>query len=379
MRRGLRADRGRRTGFTTGACAAAAARAAVMLLSGADLPTLVSTLLPNGEWVEFPVAVGGWRGSGVAWAVVVKDAGDDPDCTHGAHLTAAVRRLEGAPGQVVVQGGEGVGRVTRPGVGLPVGVFAINPVPMANIAANVRLAGETILAGEGIEVTVSVPGGERMAARTLNPRLGILGGISILGTTGIVIPYSTAAFRATVEGAIAAAAAGGLDQVVLATGRRTERFAMALEEQRGSGLPEAAFIQMGDFFGAALKAVALAPPGSFRRVVVAAMVGKLSKIAQDVDNTHAHRVPMDGSRVAGRMLAVGADPALVRAVTAGGTARYGAELLAECGLGGAYYQLLTVEVGRVVAARLPAGVGWEILGFGFDGELLAASEGGLPE
>ena len=181
------APRGTRTGFTTGACSAAAARAAVIGLVTGQVPDSIECLLPNGDLVTFAVQDGHCEG-GRAHAMVIKDAGDDPDCTDKAHLTADVRLLPEQPGQVLLTGGEGVGIVTMPGLGLTVGLSAINPVPRRNIEANVRAAGAPLLDETGLAVMISVPQGALMAKKTTNARLGILGGISILGTTGIVKP-----------------------------------------------------------------------------------------------------------------------------------------------------------------------------------------------
>jgi cobalt-precorrin-5B (C1)-methyltransferase len=220
-----RGRRGARTGFTTGANAAAAATAAALGLVSGHVPGRVECLLPNGQRVTFAID-DGWTDGERARAVSVKDAGDDPDVTHGARLTAEVRRLSGGGGMLVL-GGTGVGIVTRPGLGLAVGGPAINPVPRRNIMENLSTAGEALLAdGDGLEVTISVPGGEAIARKTLNARLGILGGISILGTTGIVRPYSTASFRASLVQAVQVAAAQGEDTLVFTTGGRTERCAM---------------------------------------------------------------------------------------------------------------------------------------------------------
>ena len=182
--------RGTRTGFTTGACSAAAARAAVLGLVHGAVPEVVDCLLPNGDTVRFAVNDGRCDVStadapATAHAMVIKDAGDDPDCTDKAHLTADVRVLPGEAGVVRLCGGFGVGTVTMAGLGLEVGGPAINPVPRRNIEDNVRAAGAPLLAHAGLEVTISVPQGVEMARKTLNARLGILGGISILGTTGI--------------------------------------------------------------------------------------------------------------------------------------------------------------------------------------------------
>jgi hypothetical protein len=205
--------RGHRSGFTTGANAAAAARAATLGLLTGEVPAYASSAsLPNGQDVTFAVLEGHVADAeypNSARAVIVKDAGDDPDATNGAHLTAEVRRLPGAAGRIVLKGGEGVGTVTKEGLGLEVGGPAINPVPRRNIVDNARAVAGELLDHDGLEITISVPGGAEMAKKTLNARLGILGGISILGTTGIVRPYSTAAFRASVVQAVDVAANQG--------------------------------------------------------------------------------------------------------------------------------------------------------------------------
>ncbi|MBA3904189.1 MAG: cobalt-precorrin-5B (C(1))-methyltransferase, partial [Rhodocyclaceae bacterium] len=220
-------NRGNRTGFTTGACSAAAARAATLGLISGEVPPSVVCRLPMGKDVTFAVQDGRIEGEGaarIAHAVIVKDAGDDPDATHGAHMTADVRLLPHRAGEILLEGGAGVGTVTKSGLGLEVGGPAINPVPSRNIRENVREAAGELLDHDGLEVTLSASGGEEMAKKTLNARLGILGGISILGTTGIVRPYSTAAFRASVVQAIDVAANQGQTRVVLTTGGRTEKF-----------------------------------------------------------------------------------------------------------------------------------------------------------
>lgn len=319
---------GLRTGYTTGACATAAARAACeMLLSGEDRAK-VTIRLPIGRRVTFPLERHERHPDGAVTCAVVKDAGDDPDCTHGAHLTATARRVK-APG-VHLKGGEGVGTITRPGLGLPVGAPAINPVPRRmleeHLAEALAAAGDTGSSG-GVEVTLSVPGGLEMAAKTLNARLGIEGGISILGTTGIVKPYSTSAFRASVAQGIDVAAAQGIRHVVLTTGGRSETYARRLLP----GLPEAAFVQMGDFVGFALRGCA---ERGIRKVTVCGMIGKLSKLADGRRQTHAA-----GSQVNTRLLArlaraKGAGKALAAEIGAANTARHALELAAAGGVPG---------------------------------------------
>jgi cobalt-precorrin-5B (C1)-methyltransferase len=253
--------------------------------------------------------------------VVVKDAGDDPDVTHGAHLTALVSWRPSAG--IELDGGEGVGIVTKPGLGLPPGSPAINPVPRKMITEAV---GEAVdLAQQGVRVVISVPGGERMARKTTNGRLGILGGISILGTTGIVRPFSTASWRASVEQAVAVLAAQGEATLVLCTGGRTERGAMDLLP----GLPDTCFVEVGDFTGAALRrAVEHGVP----RVVFVGMAGKLTKLAAGVLMTHYTRSKVSTGLLGEITLAAGGDSELAAQVTEANTARHAAELWQEAGL-----------------------------------------------
>lgn len=330
------APRGTRTGFTTGACAAAAARAAVQGLLRGQVPDAVESLLPNGDRVRFAVHDGRCDASS-AHAMVVKFAGDDPDCTDGAHLTVDLHVLPGQAGVLQWRAGEGVGTVTLPGLGLEVGGPAINPVPRQNIADNLREVAPALLAEHGLEVCISVPGGQEMAKKTTNARLGILGGISILGTTGIVRPYSTAAWRASVVQGVQVAATLGHGLVALTTGGRTESFAMATLRAEQPGLPAASFVQMGDFLRYALdEAVAQGLP----LVVLGVMVGKLTKIAQGETITHANRNVVDTELVAQIGRQIGASEADCQAMAQAETARFGAELMVERGLGPAFHQAL---------------------------------------
>jgi cobalt-precorrin-5B (C1)-methyltransferase len=313
-----------RTGWTTGACSAAAAKAAAVVLGGAPPPATVEIPLPEpfrgSDRATFAVERTD-AGPGWAEAVVVKDAGDDPDVTHGAHLTV---RLEWAdePG-VSFRAGPGVGTATKPGLGLPVGEAAINGTPRRMIAAAI---GEVLdLDGRGVTCTISVPGGEAMARRTTNARLGILGGISILGTTGIVRPFSTASWRASVEQAVDVLAAQGLGTVVLTTGGRTERAAMRLIP----GLPDVCFIEVGDFTGAALrKAVDHGVPD----VAFVGMAGKLAKLAAGILMTHWTKSKVDTGLLAELTAEAGGSPDLVAEVGAANTARHAYELWRAAGL-----------------------------------------------
>jgi cobalt-precorrin-5B (C1)-methyltransferase len=309
-----------RTGWTTGTCAAAAAKAAVTALDTGQIQRSVEIGLPSGQRVSFPVD-DCTVSPRTAEAVVVKDAGDDPDVTDGARLTATVS-WRGEPG-IELDGGEGVGVVTKPGLGLEVGGPAINPVPRQMITQSV---GEVIdLASRGVQVVISVPDGERMARKTTNARLGIIGGISILGTTGIVRPFSTASWRASVEQAISVLAAQGEDTVVLCTGGRTEQGAMRLLPD----LPEVCFVEVGDFTGAALRR---AVEHHLTRVVFVGMAGKLTKLAAGVLMTHYTRSKVSLDLLRDITVAVGGSAELADQVAAANTARHAAELWEAAGI-----------------------------------------------
>lgn len=309
-----------RTGWTTGTCASAAAKAAATALRDQAGQDTVEVALPGGRRVSFPVESCVYEPE-QATAVVVKDAGDDPDVTHGAHLTANVRwRPE--PG-VELEGGTGVGVVTKPGLGIEVGQPAITSPPRAMI---IQAVGEAVdLAVTGVRVVISVPGGERMARKTTNGRLGILGGISILGTTGIVRPFSTASWRASVEQAVSVMAAQGERTVVLCTGGRTERGAMALLPD----LPEVCFVEVGDFTGAALRR-ALAV--GLTRVIFVGMAGKLAKLAAGVLMTHYTRSKVDLSLLGDVTRAAGGGETVAAEVAAANTGRHAYEIWERAGL-----------------------------------------------
>jgi cobalt-precorrin-5B (C1)-methyltransferase len=326
-----------RTGWTTGTCAAAAAKAAATALRTGEIQQTVEIGLPDGRRVRFGVDTC-TTSLTRAEAVVVKDAGDDPDVTHGARLTATARWRE-YPGIDLV-GGVGVGVVTKPGLGLELGAPAINPVPRKMITQSV---GEAVdLARRGIEVTISVPDGERMARKTTNARLGIIGGISILGTTGIVRPFSTASWRASVEQAISVLAAQGEDTVVLCTGGRTEKGAMKMLPN----LPEVCFVEVGDFTGAALRR---AVEHRLARVIFAGMAGKLTKLAAGVLMTHYTRSKVSLDLLEDITLAAGGTTDLAERVAKANTARHAAELWDEAALLPAAGRELCARAARVLS------------------------------
>jgi cobalt-precorrin-5B (C1)-methyltransferase len=306
-----------RTGWSTGSCAAAAAKAAAKALLSGEAQSEVDIKLPRkGEEKRVRFAVERCEvGASWAEAVVVKDAGDDPDATHGAHITARVSWRE-EPG-IELDRGQGVGTVTKPGLGLPVGGPAINDVPRRMIFYSV----EEVLDPEerGVRVVISVPGGEKMAEKTTNPRLGIVGGISILGTTGIVRPFSTASWRASVGQAVSVMGAQGHDTFVLSTGGLTEKAAMRLLPD----LEEVCFVEVGDFTGHALKQ---AVRNGLSRVFFVGMVGKLTKLAAGVMMTHWTRSKVDNELLAEITHEAGGGPELVEQVRGANTARHAYEL-----------------------------------------------------
>jgi cobalt-precorrin-5B (C1)-methyltransferase len=294
---------GLRTGWTTGTCASAAAKAAAIAYVTGAAPAVVEVALPGGRRVTFPV-----ERTGPASCAVVKDAGDDPDCTNGARITATVS--EGSETGTVLLAGPGVGTITLPGLGLPVGAPAINPVPRRMIHAAVAEVTDRPL-----RISFSVPGGDAMAAKTSNARLGIVGGISILGTTGIVRPFSTAAYRASVVQQVDVAAAQGVRGMVLATGSRSEEAAFRLFPE----LAAVSVVEVGDFTGICLRRMAERDMVS---AVFVGMAGKIAKLAAGVMMTHFHRSRVDTGLLAEVAAGTGAPASVVAAATETETARH---------------------------------------------------------
>lgn len=349
-----------RSGYTTGACATAATKAALLALARHETPAEVEIVLPIGTRVTFKLAQ--CRYSPVeGFAATIKDGGDDPDCTHGAEICSTVAWRTG-PG-IVLERGVGVGVVTKPGLGLEIGGPAINPVPRRMITGVVQeIAGD-----RGVRVVISVPRGEELAKRTLNPRLGILGGISILGTTGIVTPYSTRAFEESVGQSIDVAAALGIDHVVLTTGGRSERFAQGLVR-----LPEEAFVQMGDFCGYALNR---AREKKIRKATICAMPGKMAKLAAGVLMTHASGSAVDPVFLARLAEETGAPPEAVTAIRGANTARHAAEIVDRCGLP-AFYERLCGEAAAACRRAAADAFDVECILTDFEGKVLGRATSG---
>jgi cobalt-precorrin-5B (C1)-methyltransferase len=299
-----------RRGWTTGACATAAAKAAFTALLTGEFPDPVEITLPKGERPSFALARQSLTGESAS-AGIVKDAGDDPDATHQALIVSTVRRLPARSG-IVFRAGEGVGTVTRPGLPLPIGEPAINPKPREMM----RQALDEVAAAHGIpadaEITVSVPNGVEIAKHTWNPRLGILGGISILGTTGIVHPFSCSAWIASIHQGIDVCRASGVTHAAACTGSTSEAAIRRLY-----GLPDFAFIDMGDFAGGTLKYLKSHP---LPRLTIAGGFAKLSKLADGAMDLHSGRSEIDRDQLAGTMRDLGGDEATLNAARQANTA-----------------------------------------------------------
>lgn len=341
-----------RRGWTTGACATAALRAALGALWGDGFVDPVTIRLPRGEVPSFALA---HRATGPGWAEagIVKDAGDDPDVTHGALI---VTRVEGSGGGVVFRAGEGVGTVTRPGLPIAVGEPAINPVPRAMMDEVVGLAAAEYGRRADVTITVSVPGGREIATRTWNPRLGIEGGLSILGTTGVVRPFSCAAWIASIHRGIDVARAAGLSHVAGCTGATSERVVQALH-----GLPDHAMLDMGDFFGGLIKYLRRHPVA---RLTIGGGIGKMVKLAQGAMDLHSGRSQVDFTALARWMddpRLEGANSALDALGIAGPAlaARVAAEALAriEAEVAGSGIRADVVVIDRAGAVLAHAGAG----------------------
>ena len=316
-----------KSGLTTGTCAAVAAKAALLALQGQE-PDLVEVRNPQGQTLAMKISGFGVTSESEGWAKVIKDGGDDPDITHGAEIVVQVR-LTGT--EVHLIGGTGVGKVTKKGLQIPVGEAAINPVPRQMILWAVQ---EVLEKGQGVEVTVIVPEGEKLALKTLNPRLGIEGGISILGTTGIVRPMSEEAFKESLLPHLEIIRANDLATVVLVPGGMGEKSAEKI------GCSPDMIAQMSNFVGFMLQK---SVERHFKEVILFGHIGKLAKVA--AGTFHTHNKMGDGRRevIAALAAQAGASPSLVSSLLDGNTAEETLELLDQEGL--------LAKVTRAVAER----------------------------
>jgi cobalt-precorrin-5B (C1)-methyltransferase len=353
-----------RTGYTTGACAAAAARAAVRALLSGEKYDLVTITLPNKEQASFKLERLQLLPD-KALAGVIKDAGDDPDCTHGLEIQCLANWCD-QPG-FELKGGKGVATVTLPGLGLTVGEPAINPVPRANILSMAEAEWQKYPPSRrrsaGITLTICVPQGVVAARQTINERLGLIGGISILGTRGTVKPYSTSAFAASVRQSVQMAAANGVCEVILTTGSRSEKSAMKLYPQ----LPAIAVIQAGDFIGVGLRS---ARRYGLKRVSLVVMIGKLSKLVSGRMMTHVSGYATDFSQLAILARESGLAVDIVNQIANANTARQVLDLVRNKPEGDGYLTRLCFEAGQHAQQYISGALDIEVTLIDFNGERL---------
>ena len=348
-----------RTGYTTGTCAAAAAKAALVAITTQKKVKTVDVLLPKEKKLTVNVFSCQFN-STKAKCSVIKDGGDDPDVTHGAEIVVELELTKNAS-QIEIDGGQGVGRVTKPGLGLEIGSAAINPTPKKMIVENLTMTGEKILKKNGIKVLISVPKGREIAPKTDNPRLGISGGISILGTTGIVIPYSTASFAASIRQSLDVTIAMKDDTVVLTTGGRSEEFS-----KKEISLPDHCFVQMGDFSGYTIQQCA---KKGIKKAYVAGFIGKLTKMAMGVKQTHVKGSKVDMNFLSKVAAKCGATSKAQDKIKKANTARHVQEIITENKVEG-FFSAICSEVYKQMRSHSENKVVLEVILFDFDGSVL---------
>ncbi len=301
-----------RSGYTTGACAAAAAKAAVSLMLAGETSGTVEIPFPDGSRHTFKVHSCEDCDGEKFRASVIKDAGDDPDVTNGAEIVAAIREIAGEPGDIIIRAGDGVGTVTKPGLAIAPREPAINPVPRRMIREAVH---EIWQPDENVslEVEISIPDGEELAKKTLNHRLGIIGGLSVLGTTGIVRPVSADAWTATITASMDVARAAGLDEVVLSTGRISEKGVFSILP-----LPEEAGVMMGDYLEFSLKEAAR---HEFRQIHLSGMWAKVLKAAMQIPQTHVRHGALETEQALEFLAELGAESQVLQRLEGVNTAR----------------------------------------------------------
>lgn len=351
-----------RTGYTTGTCAAAATKAALSTLVNGEKLARVNVSLPKDKNIIIDIAWIKYENENSVTAAVIKDAGDDPDVTNGAEICVTVSFLA-TVNKIIIDGGIGVGRVTKPGLGLEIGKAAINPTPLKMI----KQAIDEIIGQQnnryGLSVTISVPKGEEISKRTDNPRLGIIGGISILGTTGIVIPYSTASFAASIRQSIDVSKAMGSDSVILTTGGRSEDFARGIF---GNSIADHAYIQIGDFIGFSIKQCAIK---KIKKAYVIGFIGKLTKMAMGIKQTHVKGSHVDMNFLADLAGRCGASNEHIKKIKLANTARHVGELVDQFGIN-IFYDVLCEEVYKHLSKYSPSELQIKIILLDFNGKII---------
>jgi cobalt-precorrin-5B (C1)-methyltransferase len=353
-----------KTGLSTGTCASAATKAALLSLLTKTLTKDVQITLPKGKVVAMNISWTKFKDNFVTSAVI-KDGGDDPDATHGAEICSTVKLSENI-GKIVVDGGIGVGRVTKPGLGLVIGTAAINPVPMKMIIQSVNDVFEIydkVIKKNGLNIIISVPAGEEIAKKTDNPRLGIIGGISILGTTGLVLPYSTASFAASIRQSLDVGLALGSDVFILTTGGRSEDFCKNLFP---STYPDHSYVQMGDFAGYSVKQCY---EKKVKKVIIAGFVGKLTKIAMGVKQTHVRGSHVNMDFMAKLALECNVSEKVISLIKNANTARHVSEIIDSNAVPG-YYDLLCKYAFNQMSVYSNNQLSIEVIMFNFNGNII---------
>lgn len=349
-----------RTGYTTGTSATAAAKAALLAIINQTKIENIDVKLPKGSFIKIPIHLCQFDKNG-AKCSVIKDGGDDPDVTHGAEIVVELSFTDKI-NEIEIDGGEGVGIVTKPGLGLELNKAAINPVPKKMIKENLREITDKHLVKKGIKVIISVPKGKELGPKTDNPRIGILNGISILGTSGIVIPFSTASYAASIRQNIDVAIAMGNYTVVLTTGGRSEDFAKKIID-----LPEHCFVQMGDFSGYTIQQCARK---EIKKAYVVGFIGKLAKMAAGVKQTHVKGSKVDMNFLAELAKKCNANKITIESIKKANTARHVSEIIIENNVKG-FFEEICNETYRHMRKHSEEKVPLDVILFDFDGNILA--------
>jgi cobalt-precorrin-5B (C1)-methyltransferase len=349
-----------KTGYTTGSCATAASKAALLSIINQEKIEKIDILLPKRSYLQIPIDSCEFE-SDKAKCIVIKNGGDDPDVTHGAEIIVELSFTEKI-NEIEIDGGEGVGIVTKPGLGLEINKPAINPVPKKMIIENLREAGKKILLEKGIRVIISVPKGKELGPKTDNPRLGIVNGISILGTSGIVIPFSTAAYAASIRQNLDVAIAAGNDTVVLTTGGRSEDFAKKIVD-----LPEHCFVQIGDFSGYAIQQCGRK---DIKKAYVVGFIGKLAKMAAGVKQTHVKGSKVDMSFLGELAQKCNANESVIQEIKKANTARHVSEIIQKNKIEG-FFDLISSETYKHMRKHSEEKVPIDVILFDFEGNILA--------
>lgn len=349
-----------RTGYTTGTSATAASKAALLSIINQTRIEDVDVKLPKGNFIKIPINFCKFD-KNEARCSVIKDGGDDPDVTHGAEIIVDLS-FTNKINEIEIDGGEGVGIVTKPGLGLELNKPAINPIPKKMISENLREIGNKQLKEKGIRVIISVPRGKELGPKTDNPRIGILNGISILGTSGIVIPFSTASYAASIRQNLDVAIAMGNNIVVLTTGGRSEDFAKKIID-----LPEHCFVQMGDFSGYTIQQCARK---EIKKAYVVGFIGKLAKMATGVKQTHVKGSKVDMNFLADLAIKCNAGKEVIEKIKKANTARHVSEIIMENDIM-RFFDHICDETYKQMRKHSEEKVSLEVILFDFDGKILA--------